>query len=297
MIENMLTLHNVAKQREGFTLGPIDLQVESGYVVALVGPNGSGKSTLFRLCMNLLQPSEGEISLFGRSYREDEVGIGRQIGYVSDEEDWMIMGKTLEAIADYFRELHPGWDDRYYQELLAKFGLDPRAKVSRMSKGTRRKSAFVLALARRPRLLLLDEATAGVDPLAWRTMMDELTRFMETGEHSVILATHILEEVKRYADYIAFLYQGKLLGFYEKDDLQERWKTIWIDRPQYSEEMATLGKEPIPGVLQVDQERPVRLVTANAAETEAYLQDMGITGIRTQAMTLDEIFHHLVHSN
>ncbi|MFC0211663.1 ABC transporter ATP-binding protein [Paenibacillus chartarius] len=285
----VIELKDVTKPLERFTLGPLNLTLEPGYIYALVGPNGSGKSTLFRMLMNLVKPASGEVQLIGHSYSPDaEPVIKRRIGYVPELTEWEEIAGTIGELTAFIRYWYPGWNEGLYRELLAKFQLDEGLKLKKLSKGMQRKLALVYALAQEPELLLLDEPTAGLDPLAWRDCMKEISRFMADGRRTVVMATHILEEVRRMADYVMFLYEGRLLGTFEKDTLLEEWKSLWVDR-------APEGAERIPGVVHVER-GPVadRLITRQAAQTESALKERGVT-IRTMgALELDEIFAYMI---
>ncbi|MGI9048145.1 MAG: ABC transporter ATP-binding protein [Rubrobacteraceae bacterium] len=222
---NVISLKNLVKSYEGFTLGPLDLEVEPGYVVAIVGPNGSGKSTLFRMMMGLSQPDSGEIEIFGDRYPEGEVEIKRRIGYVPDistGHDEM----TAADLGSFVSHWYPKWNEELYANLLRRFEINAKKRFDKLSKGMQRRLTFTLAVARSPDLLLLDEPTDSVDPFARRIMLEEISTFLEAGERTVLFATHVMDEVRRVADYVAFLDGGHFLGFYEKDALLEQWKTL-----------------------------------------------------------------------
>lgn len=281
--EAAISLENVSKSFPGFGLGPVSLEVEPGYAVAVVGPNGSGKTTLFKLLMGLARPESGEVRLFGGGYPEDEVDLKRKIGYVP-ERDSGHDDLSARELSGLLSPLYPYWDQGLFDDLLASFELRPDAKFSRLSKGNQRRLSFALAVARRPELLLLDEPTDGIDPFARRTVVDRISDHLEGGG-TVLFATHVMEEVRRLADYVALLYRGEFLGVYEKDALLESWRTLWVER------------EPdpgTPGVVEVEGVSPARLVTNSPKETEAALQRSGIGVIRSGAPELEEILRSMM---
>jgi ABC-2 type transport system ATP-binding protein len=286
-----LSLKRVEKKLDRMTLGPIDFEIEPGYVVAVVGPNGSGKSTLFRMLMNLVKPDNGEIRILQKSYPDEEVELKRKIGYVPEAAEWEEAGPTIRHLTEFVSRWYPDWNRERYHELMVRFGLEGKQKLKQLSKGMQRKLAFIHAIAQEPDILLLDEPTSGLDPFAWRAMMDEVMRFMEQGGKSVVMATHILDEVRRMADYVAFMYEGRLLGFYEKDTLLDQWKAIWVERPPVQAHL-------LPGLVRVDDDKspagPVRLVTNSPLETEAALRHQGIAVHSMTSLELDEIFTHLI---
>lgn len=285
MTENtVISLKDVCKSYGGFELGPVEMEVEPGYVVAVVGPNGAGKSTLFRMLMNLARPDAGEITLFEGSYPEDEVAIKRKVGYVPERS----VGHdetSAKALGDFVSHWYPSWDQRLYDYLVNRSEIEPHKKFRELSKGMQRRLSFALAAATGAELLLLDEPTDGVDPFARRQMLEDISRLMQDGDKTVVLATHVMEEVKRMADYVAFLVDGEFLGLYEKDALLEQWRTLWVDR------------EPgagLQGIVEVERGNPVRLITNSPQETENALAKSGVRILRSATLDLEEILSHLM---
>lgn len=290
-MQHTLSLQQITKTIEGkFNLGPLDLQVEPGFIVAVVGPNGSGKTTLFRMLMGMIQPDAGELKLFDQQYPAGEVSIKRRMGYVPETSEIQKMFKTVSDALQFAAYWYPTWDAEYCEELLIKFEIVPTEKLNGLSKGTRRKLDLILALAHRPDLLLLDEPSSGLDPFAWRLMLEEVTRHMEEGQRTIFMATHIMDEVRRLADYVVFLYHGKLLGYYEKDALLDGWKTIWVDRlPDNAKSLK--------GIVAVEQDQSIKLISESPQETVAVLASSGINIIKMQSVDLDEIFMYLLQKS
>lgn len=283
----IISVEGVEKSYGNFTLGPVNLEVEPGYVVAVVGPNGSGKSTLFRMLMNLSHPDEGSISLFGGGYPEDEVEIKRRIGYVPETavgHDEM----NAKSLGRFVSHWYPAWDQKLYDDLLNRSEIESGKKFRNLSKGMQRRLSFALAAATRADLLLLDEPTDGVDPFARREMLEEIATHVQDGEKTVLLATHVMEEVRRIADYVAFLVDGDFLGLFEKDALLEQWKTFWLDR---APDAGTAG------IVDVEAGNPARVVSDSPAETESALARQGVRVVRSGALDLEEILSHLMRGS
>jgi ABC-2 type transport system ATP-binding protein len=280
----VISLEGVRKSYGDFELGPLDLEVQPGYVVAVVGPNGGGKSTLMRMLMNLTRPDSGEVSLFGRAYPEDEVEIKRRLGYVPERSlghDEM----SANALGEFVSRFYPRWDAKLYEDLVRRARIEPEDKFGRLSKGVQRRLSFALALASGPDLLLLDEPTAGVDPFARREILEQISRFMHDGERTVVFATHVMEEVRRIADYVVFLAAGSSPGHYEKDALLEGWKTLWVDREPEGD---------VPGVVEVEGRSPARIVSDSPDETAEALGAQNIRTVRSGTLDLEEILTHLM---
>jgi ABC-2 type transport system ATP-binding protein len=283
----VVSLEGVTKSYGGFTLGPVDLAVEPGYVVAVVGPNGSGKTTLFRLLMGLARPDAGEVRLFGRRYPEDEVAVKRRVGYVPER----AVGHddlTAREIGRFVSRWYPRWNEERYRELLRRFEIEPQKRFAKLSKGLQRRLSFAAAVACEPELLLLDEPTDGVDPIARGEMLDEISAFAGEGDRTVLLATHVMDEVRRVADYVAFLHRGRSLGLYEKDALLENWRVLWVKK------VPNGRVADLPGVRSVEGGSPARLVTDSPRQTRVLLEERGVGILRTAPLTLDEILAHLV---
>lgn len=280
----LVSLHGLRKSFPGFTLGPVDLDLHPGYVMAVVGPNGCGKTTLFRAIMNLVHPDAGERSLFGRHYSDGELEIKREIGYVPDAatgHDEM----TADELGSFVRHWYPSWDHETFHELLRRFDI-PRAKrFKKLSTGMRQRLSLATAVATRARLLVLDEPTAGIDALAGRTVLDEISDYVEDGRRGVLVSMHSLDDVNRVADYITFLAEGRCLGTYEKDELRDSWQALWVDE---------LPGDPLPGVVKMAKGTPARLVTNSPYATRAALEERRVNVVRTAGIELEEIFAHLV---
>lgn len=288
-----ILLEGVRKFRGDFELGPVDLRIEPGQIVAVVGPNGSGKSTLFGMLMNLLKPSSGELKLFGCSYPDGEVRIKRRIGYVPETS---VGYHDMNAIAlgDFVSHWYPRWDQGHYRALIWRFGLDPCKEFGKLSKGMLRRLSFALALASGPELLLLDEPTAGLDPFAREQMLDEISCFVESGTHqggdarAVLFATHTVEDATAIADHVLLLADGEFLGLYEQDSLRDRWKAFYVDGEPGGD---------IPGVVEDDGRDPARLLSDSPRETAEMLSARNIRVLSEVSVELEEILSHLLRAS
>ena len=287
-----ISLKGVEKTYGDFQLGPVDLTIEPGHVVAVVGPNGAGKSTLFGMLMNLVRPDSGEVSLFGGSYPQDEVETKQKVGYVPERSVGHDDMNAL-ALGEFVSRWYPGWDGRHYRELLRRSAVDQGKRFSELSKGMQRRLSFALALATGPELLLLDEPTVGVDPFARMEMLEDVSHFVRDGrlgysndvQKTVVFATHAVEEARRVADQMILLASGEFLGLYDKYALLAGWKTLWVDgRPEGN----------TPGVVEVEEGSPTRIISDSPQETAEALSAKSVRIIRSGRVDLEEILFHLV---
>ncbi|RAP75021.1 ABC transporter ATP-binding protein [Paenibacillus montanisoli] len=294
MNDAAIAISGLVQRRANFELGPIELVIPRGYVTAVVGPNGSGKSSLFRLLLDLAKPDKGRIELLGeRVGSGEDTALKARIGYVPEQSIDIEDGLRGSQKADFVRQWYPNWDVNLYQELLRRFEVDPALKLGKMSKGMRRKFDLALAIAHQPELLLLDEPSSGLDPIAWKMMIEVLHRYMDRNGRTIVMASHIIDEVKRLADYIVFVVQGKVLGMYEKDALLDGWQALYVD----SGGGAAMDWTRMPGFLSATVSRGTtyKVVTADAPEAERWLaaEEANVRLISKQKLELDEIllFH------
>ncbi|OKP99961.1 ABC transporter ATP-binding protein [Paenibacillus sp. P46E] len=291
MVQQAIELRNVSKKRRrGKTIGPLDLNLPQGYITALVGQNGSGKSTLLHMLLQLTFPDEGEIRWLGQPYPDGlPLSLRQRIAYVPETSEMEEKFWSAGEAAEFRRHWYPDWDQGYFEELLAKFDVPQGAKLGKMSKGERRKFEIAAALAPRPQLLLLDEPSSGLDPFAWKAMVETLRKYMDATGATVVISTHIIEEVRRLADYIVLMHQGSLLGMAEKDSLFGSWSELWV-QVENEEELRELAGE-LPGALHFDMQTPgvASLITPQAQQNEKRIQDLGVKVIKSRMLELDEI--------
>lgn len=304
--QTVLEVKDLAKSYGGFRLGPINMALAPGYVYVIMGRNGSGKSTLFRLLTSLSHPQAGALAWFpdwergggntGAPYtashpadREihEQREKRRQIAYMPDELDIPDESWSLAVWQDAVSVFYPEWDSALYRRLVERYGLDERKPLGKVSKGGRRLAALVIALAQNPKVLVLDEPSAGLDPFAWKLLLEDLSAFMAKGDRTILMATHIIEEIRRLGDYVLFLEDGKLHGPFEKDTLYDSWRTLWTER--LPEDAASL-----PGVASVESGPPARLVSRSPRQTRGALEELGVRVTDELPLEWDELFWHVI---
>ena len=217
-------LHGVAKHYHGFTLGPLNLEIPAGSIVGLIGENGAGKTTLLKLLTGVNRPDAGTVELL--SATPDDAAVRAKIGVVF-EDAYFYESLTPAQVGASLRGIFgPAWDAGYFAALLEQFHLPPKKSIKELSRGMRMKLNLASALAHRPGLLVLDEATAGLDPIVRDEILDLFSEFTRDETHSVLISSHILSDLEKLCDTIAFLHKGKLLLCEDKDTLREEY-ALW----------------------------------------------------------------------
>jgi len=197
----------------------VDLVIETGEIFGFLGPNGAGKTTTIRLLLDLIRPTSGRAAVFGLDSAADPVAIHRRIGYVPGE--FTLYDRlTGEQTLEYFGNLRGGVDKAYRAKLVERFDLDPSRRFKEYSKGNKQKVGLVIALQHRPELLILDEPTAGLDPLVQQTFFETLREVIGDGG-TVFLSSHILSEVEKSCDRVAIIREGRLVKVDTVDALRD----------------------------------------------------------------------------
>ena len=200
-------------------LAGVSLSLARGAVYGLVGANGAGKTTLIRHLLGLLRAEAGAVRVFGLDPVQDPVRVLSRIGYLSEENDlpgWM----RLDELLRYTRAFYPAWDDAYAEELRSAFGLDPAAKIRNLSKGEKARAGLLVALAHRPELLILDEPSSGLDPIARRDILGAVIRTIAHEGRTVLFSSHLLDEVEEVADHVTMIDHGRVVLSGSLDDIK-----------------------------------------------------------------------------
>ena len=220
---NAIELSHVTKHFPGFTLQDLSLTVPSGTICGLVGENGAGKSTTIRLLMAALRPDSGTCTVLGADSAAPEfLSLKEDIGVVLDEAYFPESLNALQ-VGGVMAKTYRRWDGKQYQNYLTRFGLPEKKPFKDFSRGMKMKLAIAVALSHSPRLLVLDEATAGLDPIVRDEVLEIFNEFTREEDHSILISSHILSDLEKLCDYIAFLHQGRLLFCDEKDRLLEEY--------------------------------------------------------------------------
>ncbi len=218
----LLEVRHLSKQYKGFSLEDISFTLPEGYIMGYVGPNGSGKTTTLSLITQIIRASGGEVLLDGRHYKEEPLLYKEKIGYVSAMPYFPLTMKIkdIAVLCGYF---YPTFQKGKFYQMVREWNLPENKRLSKFSGGMIVKLMFASALARETRLLVLDEATNGLDILFREEILRLLQRYIEDGRHSVLFATHIIDDLEQVADYIVMIEDGKILLQDTKEALTENY--------------------------------------------------------------------------
>ncbi|MEO5567360.1 MAG: ABC transporter ATP-binding protein [Gemmatimonadaceae bacterium] len=209
-IETKNLRYRAGRGPKAFELSDLDLRVPTGSVYGFLGPNGSGKTTTIRLILGLVKPGHGSITVLGQGMPDHYETVLAKVGYVPERPHVYPTLTVTEAIALH-RAFYPTWDQKWADDLLGEFNLDPDRKQSALSKGEAGKLQMLLALAQRPELLVLDEPTDGLDPVVRRDILGAVLTFVNDTRATVLISSHLVHELERICDWVGVMDQGKLL--------------------------------------------------------------------------------------
>jgi len=224
-METCVELINLKKSYKKFNLDGLTLNIPKGYILGLIGPNGAGKTTTIKIMMDMIKADSGSIKIFGLDHQKHIKEIKNRVGYVGEDQHFY-GDKTVSWTGKFAADFYQHWDLNRFESLLTQFELSRTKKTRELSKGMKVKLSLAMALAHNPELFILDEPTAGLDPVIRREVLELLRNESKEKEKTVIISSHITDDISRIADVIVFLIEGKIVLHDEKDELLARWKRI-----------------------------------------------------------------------
>ncbi len=284
-----IALSGVAKKYKHFSLQDVNLTLERGTVAGLIGPNGAGKSTTMRILMGLIQPDRGAVRVLNQPISSNEATAKQEVGYFSDDMR-LYKPESIRWHMQFVRSLYPTWDDNYANQLLERFGLIDQQLVKGLSHGQRVKAMLLLILARRPKLLILDEPTNGLDPVAKHEVITELMRVVEDPDRTILYSSHNTQDIEQISDSITFIDRGRVIASSNRYEFLESWKRIKVQAPD--DWVAPTCK----GVRLESTYRSLRVLTHSQFQDDfvEQLKASGATIEAVEAMNLEEIFVSVV---
>lgn len=218
--ENAIELNGVTKKYDGFTLDSVSFSVPKGSIMGFIGQNGAGKTTTIRSLLGITKIDAGEIRLLGLDHIKDEVEIKKRTAVVFDELPFHDIF-TAKDMAKIFKGLYPEWDDKVYSQYLERFELPVKKKIGQFSKGMKMKLQIACALSHNAELLVMDEATSGLDPVVRDEILRIFMEYMEDGERTILMSSHITSDLEKIADCVTFIDKGTVMISGYKDEVLE----------------------------------------------------------------------------
>lgn len=227
--ENAIEISGLTKKYDGFTLDGISFNVAKGSIMGFIGQNGAGKTTTIKALLNIISADSGSIKLLGLDHIKHEYEIKEQLAAVFDEMPFH-ESFTANQINVMFRGLYGGWDEKKFFEYLDRFGLPRKKKISKFSKGMKMKLQIAAALSHGARLMIMDEATTGLDPVVRNEILDIFREYLRDEENSILMSSHITGDLEKIADSVTFIDKGKILLTGYKDEILETHGVIKCTR-------------------------------------------------------------------
>ena len=229
-MSSALTVSGLTKEYNDFVLDHVSFSVPTGSIVGLIGENGAGKSTTINMALGLIQRGSGTVSILGKE--ELDADTREQIGVVFDGSNYpeLLSPKKINKV---MKNIYRSWDEAAYFDFLKQFSLPPEKPVKQFSKGMKMKLAISVSLSHHSKLLILDEATSGLDPVIRDDILDMLLDFVQEEDHSILVSSHITSDLEKIADYIVFIHKGKIVFSKPKDELAEQYGIIKCGAAQF----------------------------------------------------------------
>ena len=244
---NAIEVRGLTKAYRDFTLDGLSFELPEGCILGLVGENGAGKTTTMRLLLGMTKPDGGEASVLGTAISADLAPVKEELGVVLDEPGipWCM---TAQQVGKMLAGIYRSWDAAAYDALLKKLAVPVNKPYQELSRGNRMKLGIAMALAHHPKLLLLDEPTSGLDPVVRDEVVSLLSDFTREEDHAILISSHIVSDLEKLCDYIAFLHRGKLMLLEEKDRLLEEYAFLRCEQAELEklDPAAVIGKKESP---------------------------------------------------
>ena len=282
---NAIECRSIRKTYPHFTLKDIDLVLPQGSVMGFVGPNGAGKSTTLRVIMGLVHQEAGAVCVLGHSMPQEQIAAKWDIGFFS-EDMRLYPGQTIGFHMDLMRSIYDAWDDAYAKELLDRFDLVAEQKVKGLSHGQRVKASLLLVFARRPKLLVFDEPTTGLDPVARKEILAEMMRAMEDETRSILFSSHNTLDVEQISDHITFIQRGQVISSQDKETFLDSWRRLRLVVPD------DYVMPELPDIVETQRSGHQVVITSSqfTPSLEERIRATGATINKVERLTLEEIF-------
>lgn len=219
-MENILSVKNLTKSYQRFKLDNVSFDIPRGSIMGFIGENGAGKTTTIKSILNLIKKDSGTITLLGKDNYENDVKINESIGVVFDDNCFQET-MTIKDINNILKRIYKQWDENTFYKFMDSFKLPEDKAIKGFSKGMKMKLSLAAAMSHHAKLLILDEATSGLDPISRDEILDIFLNFIQDENNAILLSSHITSDLDKIADYITFIHEGKIVFSKSKDELSE----------------------------------------------------------------------------
>ncbi|MCI9081709.1 MAG: ABC transporter ATP-binding protein [Lachnospiraceae bacterium] len=260
MQNNALVVNNLTKKYRDFVLDKVSFSIPCGTIVGLIGENGAGKSTTINAILGLINYDSGNIELLGKQDTQDD-NVRNQIGVVFDGNNYpdVLSAQKLNRV---FKQIYSTWDESKFFSLLKKMSLPANKKIKEFSKGMKMKLSIAAALSHNSKLLVLDEATSGLDPVVRDDILDMFLEFVQDENNSILVSSHITSDLEKVADYIVFIHEGRVVFCKSKDELRYKYGIIRCGTAQFD----TIDKEEVIAYRKQDYEWEILIADRDKAQ-------------------------------
>ena len=283
-MENILELQQVSKtfSKSNFALENVTFSLPYGSILGFVGENGAGKTTMIGCILNTIAKDSGMVKLFGKEMTDADTDMRERIGVVYDGDNFPAYW-TAAQLAKVMSGFYKQWDNILFQKFLKEYKLPANQKIKQYSRGMTMKLAIAVALSHHPQLLILDEATGGLDPVVRDEMLDTFLDFVQEEDHSILLSSHITSDLEKVADYITFIHNGKLIMTVSKNDLVYNYAVMRCKENQF------LALDPADIIVYRKRDFQIDVLVSNGKEAQRKYK-----GVVIDHVSVDEIMLLLV---
>ncbi len=276
-MENAIQIKNLSKEYKDFSLKNITLNIPEGTVMGLVGANGAGKSTLLQSLLGVITSDYDEVKILGKDMRGEERKIKEEIAVIFDASHYSLQ-YTPKFIGKFLSKIYQNWDMEKYNEYLTRFQLPADKKLKKFSKGMKMKLEFAIAFSHDPKVLILDEATSGLDPIFRDEILELIREFTVEENHTVLLSSHITSDLDKIADYIAFIHEGELQFVKTYDEIQDNYGILHCGQDFFDtlrdEDIVSFKKEAYEYKVLVKNKSEIRNVFPELEMEKASIEDI-----------------------
>ncbi len=291
-MEHAIEIRHLSKEYKDFRLQDVSLNIPTGTVMGLIGANGAGKSTFINSILGLVNSDYEMLRIFGKDLRTQEKEIKEDIAVIFDVSHYNLEF-TPAFIGKMLSRVYKNWDMTIYEQYLEEFHLPKRKKLKQYSKGMKMKLEFAIAFSHAPKLLILDEATSGLDPIFREEILDIIRKYTEDEDHTVLLSSHITSDLDKIADYIAFIHEGQLLFVKTYDEIQENFGIINCRKELFDslnpEDILSYRKESYGYKVMIESKQELRKVFPDLEIENASIEDLMLFQVKGEHVPCQDL--------